>query len=100
VILYGVRIRKVISATVCTAVYYLEHWPVLDGRSLFKGELIHAQQFKKPSKFKGKAVVVLGIGNNAADIATALVGHASKIYLAHRGGTNLAGFPSPTWISG
>lgn len=51
-------------------------------------EVIHAQA-SRPSDFKGKRAVVLGLGNNAADISTALVGHASKIYLAHRRGANL-----------
>jgi hypothetical protein len=37
---------------------------------------------------------VLGIGNNAVDIATTLVDHASKIYLSHRHGVNLVGFLS------
>jgi len=44
---------------------------------------------RRRANFKGKAVAVLGIGNNTAYIATALVGNTSKIYLSHRGGVNL-----------
>jgi cation diffusion facilitator CzcD-associated flavoprotein CzcO len=46
------------------------------------------------ANFKGKAVAVLGIGSNAADIATALVGNTSSAYLPHRGGVNIVALPS------
>jgi dimethylaniline monooxygenase (N-oxide forming) len=77
------------KVAVCSGEWGKQRMPLFSGRDLFKGEIIHAQAFKRPSDFKGKAVTVLGLGNNAADIATALVGHASKIYLAHRRGANL-----------
>jgi dimethylaniline monooxygenase (N-oxide forming) len=34
-------------------------------------------------------VLVVGVGNSAADISTELIGHAKKIYLSHRGGAKL-----------
>jgi dimethylaniline monooxygenase (N-oxide forming) len=63
--------------------------PKVAGADVYKGKTIHSQSFKHPNDFHGKSVVVLGIGNNTADISTALVGHASKIYLAHRRGANI-----------
>lgn len=69
--------------------------PSFPGRDLFKGHVIHSREFKKPSDFKGKNVAVLGIGNNAADISTSLVGHVNKIYLSHRRGDNLVVLPFP-----
>jgi hypothetical protein len=44
---------------------------------------------RRRANFKGKAVAVLGIGNNTPYIATALVGNTSRIYLSHRGGVGL-----------
>ena len=63
--------------------------PQFAGTDIYKGKIIHSQSFKCPNNFDGKSVVVLGIGNNAADISTALVVHASKIYLAHQRGANI-----------
>jgi dimethylaniline monooxygenase (N-oxide forming) len=34
-------------------------------------------------------VLVVGMGNSAADISTELIGQAKKIYLSHRGGAKL-----------
>jgi dimethylaniline monooxygenase (N-oxide forming) len=83
------------KVVVCSGEWGKQRIPSFAGRSLFKGEVIHSQAFKRPSEFKGKSIAVHGIGNNAADIATALVGHASKIYLSHRGGVNLVGYLLP-----
>lgn len=63
--------------------------PQLRDRELFHGQVIHAKQFKRPSDFKGKRVVVIGFGNNAADISTSLIGNAERIYISHRSGANL-----------
>lgn len=77
------------KVAVCRGEWAKPRMPTFACRDVFQGEVIHAQAFKRPSDFKGKTVVVLGLGNNAADISTALVGQASKIYLAHRRGANL-----------
>ncbi|KAK3117552.1 hypothetical protein LTR53_000978 [Teratosphaeriaceae sp. CCFEE 6253] len=63
--------------------------PTLPGIEAFEGEVLHSQHFKDPTKFTGKSVVVVGLGNTAVDTATALVGQAKSIYLAHRNGCAL-----------
>ncbi|KAK5111243.1 hypothetical protein LTR62_005271 [Meristemomyces frigidus] len=63
--------------------------PVIPGNDIFNGEIIHSIAFKDPARYAGKTVVVLGIGNSAVDTATTLIGHAKKIYLAHRHGAIL-----------
>ncbi|RMZ77703.1 hypothetical protein DV738_g4246, partial [Chaetothyriales sp. CBS 135597] len=63
--------------------------PVLAGADLFKGQILHSRDFKRPSDFKNKRVIVVGIGNSAADTSTSLVGIADKIYLSHRHGVLL-----------
>ncbi|KAL1888101.1 hypothetical protein Sste5346_009788 [Sporothrix stenoceras] len=60
--------------------------PKIEGMDTFKGQVLHSQTFKKPEDFKDKSVLVVGIGSTAGDSAVALMGHARKIYLAHRHG--------------
>jgi len=43
----------------------------------------------RPSDFKDMRVLVVGIGNSAADTSTALIGSAKNIYLSHRGGVQI-----------
>lgn len=45
-------------------------------------ELTHC----RPELFKGKRVVVVGLGNTGADTAAALCGHAEKVYASHKHG--------------
>lgn len=71
------------KAAVCTGEWSEPKMPAFAGRENFEGQNIHSLAFKNPEHFKGKGVVVLGIGNNVADISTSLVGHATNI-LNHR----------------
>lgn len=61
-------------------------WPNIADRDLFEGEISHSTSFKDPGKYIDKRVIVIGISNTAADTATSLIPHASKVYLAHRNG--------------
>lgn len=51
----------------------------------FQGEAIHSRQFKSPGKYKGKNVVVVGVGPTGADTVDFLnKAGANKIWLSHR----------------
>lgn len=50
-----------------------------------KPGVIHSVEFHDPKDFEGKAVLVLGSGNSAAEIVISLAGWASEISLAHPG---------------
>ncbi|ORX35897.1 flavin monooxygenase-like protein [Kockovaella imperatae] len=52
--------------------------PFLPGQESFKGKIIHAQAYKGPELYKGKKVIVAGLGNSGADIAVSLVGRHQK----------------------
>ncbi|KIW29533.1 uncharacterized protein PV07_05346 [Cladophialophora immunda] len=60
--------------------------PILKGQELYKGQILHSKGFKRPSDYKDRRVMVVGIGNSAADTATSLVSIAKKIFLSHRHG--------------
>ncbi|KAL3427107.1 hypothetical protein PVAG01_00616 [Phlyctema vagabunda] len=67
--------------------------PSIDNQDKFQGKIIHSINYKKPSQFTGKRVLIVGLANTAADTATSLVGHAEKIYLSHRHGA----YVLPRW---
>ncbi|KAF5022589.1 hypothetical protein F66182_5360 [Fusarium sp. NRRL 66182] len=62
------------------------HIPKLVGLDQFDGQVLHSRAFKKPELFKGNKVVVVGMGNTGADTASALCGHADKVWLSHNHG--------------
>lgn len=70
------------------------YWPDITNRELFKGDLTHSISFKDPEKYANKRVVVVGISNTAADTATSLIPHASKVFLSHRHGCHVL----PRWL--
>lgn len=55
--------------------------------------LTHSLVFR-PELFKGKKVVVVGMGNTGADTAAALCGHADKVWVSHNHGALVVRFPT------
>ncbi|KAI5459674.1 FAD/NAD(P)-binding domain-containing protein [Mariannaea sp. PMI_226] len=74
---------KVIIATGINA---RPHIPSLDGLDQFEGEVLHSRAFKRPELFKGKKVVIVGMGNTGADTAAALVDVADNVSISHKHG--------------
>ncbi|MBR9841610.1 MAG: NAD(P)-binding domain-containing protein [Rhodobacteraceae bacterium] len=58
--------------------------PVFKGA--FDGELIHASQYRYPSQFDGKRVLVVGAGNSGCDIAVDAIHHATRTDISMRRG--------------
>lgn len=57
-------------------------WP---GRESFSGELVHASSYRNGSPYAGRRVLVVGIGNTGAEIATDLAEHgAAEVLIAVR----------------
>ncbi|MFJ6697244.1 flavin-containing monooxygenase [Streptomyces sp. NPDC091272] len=60
----------------------LPDWPDSDA---YKGELLHACDYRNPDAYAGKDVLVVGVGNTGAEIAADLAeGGASRVRLAVR----------------
>jgi hypothetical protein len=59
--------------------------PDTPGLSDFKGQVMHAQGFDSGAPWRGKNVLVLGVGNSAHDIAQDLHGHGAKVKMIQRG---------------
>lgn len=74
------------KVVVATGINSRPHLPTLEGVEQFEGEILHSRAFKRPELFKGKKVVVVGMGNTGADTAAALCGVADKVYISHNHG--------------
>lgn len=53
----------------------------------FKGRYIHSRFYKNYEEYRGKTVLVVGIGNSAGDIAVEISGIAKQVYVSTRHGT-------------
>jgi dimethylaniline monooxygenase (N-oxide forming) len=91
------------------------HWdpkwpdPAYPGQESFTGEQLHSHSYREPDeRFRGKRVLVLGIGNSATDISVETSRVSEMTYLAMRRGAHvipkyIAGKPTdqlaPEWMS-
>ncbi|WP_223775240.1 NAD(P)/FAD-dependent oxidoreductase [Streptomyces sp. 135] len=79
--------RELTGSAVVVATGYnhtprLPDWP---GRDTYSGDLLHARDYREPSPFTGKDVLVVGVGNTGAEIAVDLAaGGAARVRLAVR----------------
>ncbi len=71
------------------------HWdprwpePGFPGSETFPGDQVHAHYYRTPDLLEDRRVVVLGIGNSAADIAVESSRVAAETYLAMRRGAHV-----------
>ncbi|XP_053324712.1 flavin-containing monooxygenase 1-like isoform X2 [Spea bombifrons] len=64
--------------------YPLEAFP---GIKVFKGKYFHSREYKTAEGFKGKRVLIVGMGNTGCDIAVELSRTASQVFLSTRRGS-------------
>ncbi len=78
------------------------HWdprwpePTPPGSEHYSGEQIHVHSYREPDLLVGKRVLLLGIGNSAADIAVEASRIATKTFLAMRRGAYII----PKYLNG
>ena len=76
------RARDVIVATGYNGRPFVPAWP---GRESFTGELVHSSGYRNPQRYSGRNVLVVGVGNSGAEIATDVAeGGASRTRLSVR----------------
>ncbi|KAK7150603.1 hypothetical protein R3I93_011749 [Phoxinus phoxinus] len=86
----GRREKQVFDAVmVCTGHHCHPHLPLKDfpGIDTFKGKFFHSRDYKNPEDWRGKRVVVIGIGNSGGDLAVELSRMAKQVYLSTRKGS-------------
>ncbi|XP_070548146.1 flavin-containing monooxygenase 2-like [Ptychodera flava] len=73
---------------ICTSVYNRAAIPSYPGMENFKGNKIHANEYREASKFKGKRVIVVGGSHSAGEISTEIARNGAEstdIYPAWKG---------------
>ena len=60
------------SVLVCTGHHADKNIPSFPGLSDFQGEVVHSHDYREPSKYAGKRVLIIGIGNSGGDMAVEL----------------------------
>ncbi|XP_061307876.1 dimethylaniline monooxygenase [N-oxide-forming] 4-like isoform X6 [Pezoporus flaviventris] len=63
----------------------LASFPGIDTR--FKGQYLHSREYKDAEAFRGKRVLVVGIGNTGGDLSVELSHVAAKVFLSVRSST-------------
>ncbi|CAL1544597.1 unnamed protein product [Lymnaea stagnalis] len=71
---------------VCNGHHSVPYVPEIPGLDNFKGLVMHSHSYKDAGLFHGKRVVILGLGNSAADIACDLARGSEQVYLSSRRG--------------
>jgi cation diffusion facilitator CzcD-associated flavoprotein CzcO len=72
--------------------------PVIPGRERFGGRVMHSVEYRRPAGFAGRRVLVVGVGNSGAEIASELANAGARPTIAVRSGANvvprqIAGIP-------
>ncbi|XP_077309144.1 flavin-containing monooxygenase 3-like [Lithobates pipiens] len=77
------------AVLVCTGHHVYPNLPLhsFPGIEKFKGQYMHNRDYKHPSHYAGKRVLVVGLGNSGADIAVELARSAEKVVLSTRSGS-------------
>jgi dimethylaniline monooxygenase (N-oxide forming) / hypotaurine monooxygenase len=72
------------AVVVATGLFARELEPPLRDRERFGGTIVHSRDYRDPTAFTGKDVVVVGAGSSGADIAVELAGVARSVSVAVR----------------
>lgn len=67
------------------------------GLNRFKGKCFHSRDYKEPGTWKGKRVLVIGLGNSGCDIAAELSHVAQQVRYPVRSTDNLGGTEPVAW---
>ena len=89
----------VVVATGIASAPYRPSWP---GSEAYRGVTIHSSDYRNPSPYQGKRVLVVGFGNSGGEIALDLTEAGVDVALAVRGPVqllprDLLGLPILTW---
>lgn len=71
------------AVMVCNGHYFLPFVPSLPGADKFKGRQMHSHDYREPSVFKDRKVVVVGAGPSGMDLALDISSQAASIILSH-----------------
>lgn len=73
--------------------------PEFPGKSSFKGEIVHPQQWNQQLKYDDKNVVIIGSGATAITLVPEMSKKANKVYMLQRTPTYVVNLPSEDKIA-
>ncbi|XP_049964048.1 uncharacterized protein LOC126484543 [Schistocerca serialis cubense] len=71
------------AVMVCNGHYFLPFVPSLPGSEKFRGRQTHSHDYRVPSLFKGRRVVVVGAGPSGMDLTLDISSQAELVILSH-----------------
>ncbi|MBI2826514.1 MAG: NAD(P)-binding domain-containing protein [Planctomycetia bacterium] len=95
--------RQYDALFVCNGHHWDPRWPEPPFPGTFDGAMIHSHDYRDAEAFRGKNVLILGMGNSAMDISVECSYVANRVYLASRRGAHiipkyLLGRPADKWV--
>lgn len=94
--------RELTGAAVVVATGY-NHTPLVPdwpGLTSYTGEVVHAADYRNPTPYAGRDVLVVGVGNTGAEIAVDLVeGGASRVRLSVRTAPHIVRRSTAGWAA-
>ena len=87
------------SVVVATGIMSSPVVPNFKGLSSYTGNVLHSTEYRRPHELMGQSILVVGIGNSAAEIASELANAGMEVAVSVRSGANviprsIAGIPS------
>ncbi|WNJ17969.1 NAD(P)/FAD-dependent oxidoreductase [Pontibacter sp. G13] len=74
---------------ICTGFNRVINRPKWANEWNFHGEVIHSREYRNGLKYRGRRVLVVGMGNTGAELAIDLVEAGADVYLSVRGPVNI-----------
>jgi len=86
------------AVVMATGIVSAPRMPSIPGRERFGGRVMHSVEYRRPSGFQGRRVLVVGVGNSGGEIGSELADAGARVTVAVRSGANvvpreLAGVP-------
>jgi putative flavoprotein involved in K+ transport len=88
------------AVVVATGYNHTPHVPEWAGRDTYKGDFVHAGEYRNPAPYAGRDVLVVGAGNTGAEIAVDLAeGGASRVRLSVRTAPHIVRRSTAGWAA-
>ncbi|MGV9450197.1 flavin-containing monooxygenase [Streptomyces sp. NPDC003635] len=88
------------AVVVATGYNHTPRFPDWPGRDTYSRDLVHASAYRAPEPYRGRDVLVVGVGNTGAEIAVDLVeGGASRVRLAVRTAPHIVRRSTAGWAA-
>jgi len=86
------------AVVMATGIVSAPRMPTFAGLERFRGRVMHSVDYRRPSGFQGRRVLVVGVGNSGGEIGSELATFGAEVTVAVRTGANvvprdLAGVP-------